>query len=127
MGDVAVYTVPKWMDVVYDWTVTGAPSSVPTATGSASYRVPKAGTIDVTYEAFLLGLKEHDAPNCSGEGHLPVILPKLQFANHASLREQHPDLRHQRHRTRLERDGPASGTITGGVFDVHFPQPERTP
>ena len=127
VGDVAVYTVPKWMDVVYDWTVTGG--TIVSTNGnqvSVLWGSQGAGTVDVTYESpFLLGLKEHDAPDCSGEGHLPVeVLPKLQVhrQSHASLRGQHPDLRHQRHRTRLERDRPGLGNDHGRLLRCPFPR-----
>ena len=67
VGDVAVYTVPKWMDVVYDWTVTGG--TIVSTNGnqvSVLWGAEGAGTVDVSYESpFLLGLKEHDAPDCS--------------------------------------------------------------
>ena len=55
------------MDVVYDWTVTGG--TIVNTNGnqvSVLWGAEGAGTVDVSYESpFLLGLKEHDAPDCS--------------------------------------------------------------
>ena len=126
VGDVSVYTVPKWMDVVYDWTVTGG--TVVSTNGnqvSVLWGSEGAGTVDVTYESpFLLGLKEHDAPDCSGEGHLPVeVLPKLLFTANPTQACVGSNLTFATNGTGLDWNvtAPASGTTTGGFFDVHFP------
>lgn len=81
-GDVAVYSVPQWMDVVYDWNVTGAQSFVADGNQvSVIWGPTGTGTLTVTYESpFLAGLAEHEAPDCSGAGELEVnILPELAF------------------------------------------------
>ena len=81
-GEAAVYTVPKWMDVVYDWTVTGAVSATPNGNQIAIvWGTGGVGTIHVSYASpFLGGLLGHDALDCSGEGDLTVeILPELLF------------------------------------------------
>lgn len=126
VGDVAVYTVPKWMDVVYDWTVMGG--TIVSTTGnqvSVLWGSEGAGTVDVTYESpFLLGLKEHDAPDCSGEGHLPVeVLPKLLFTANPTQACVGSNLTFSTNGIGLDWSvtAPASGTTTGGLFDVHFP------
>jgi len=126
VGDVAVYTVPKWMDVVYDWTVTGG--NIVSTNGnqvSVLWGSEGAGTVDVSYESpFLLGLKEHDFPDCSGEGHLPVeVLPKLLFTANPTQACVGSSLTFAANGTGLDWSvtAPASGTTTGGFFDVHFP------
>ncbi|MGB1072697.1 MAG: PKD domain-containing protein [Flavobacteriales bacterium] len=126
VGDVAVYTVPKWMDVVYDWTVTGG--TIVSTNGnqvSILWGAEGAGTVDVTYESpFLLGLKEHDAPDCSGEGHLPVeVLPKLQFTANPTQACVGSTLTFATNGTGLDWSvtAPASGTTTGSFFAVQFP------
>ena len=83
-GEAAVYSVPKWMDVVYDWTVTGAISATPNGNQISIVWGPNGvGTIHVTYQSpFLGGLQGHDALDCSGEGDLTVeILPELLFTS----------------------------------------------
>ena len=83
-GEAAVYSVPKWMDVVYDWTVTGAVSATPNGNQISIVWGPNGvGTIHVTYQSpFLGGLQGHDALDCSGEGDLTVeILPELLFTS----------------------------------------------
>ena len=83
-GEAAIYTVPKWMDVVYDWTVTGAVSATPNGHQISIVWGPNGvGTIHVTYQSpFLGGLQGHDALDCSGEGDLTVeILPELLFTS----------------------------------------------
>lgn len=83
-GEAAVYTVPKWMDVVYDWTVTGAVSATPNGNQIAIvWGTGGVGTIHVSYASpFLGGLLGHDVLDCSGEGDLTVeILPELLFTD----------------------------------------------
>ncbi|MDG2425405.1 MAG: PKD domain-containing protein [Flavobacteriales bacterium] len=83
-GEAAIYSVPKWMDVAYDWTISGAVSwlidgnQVSVVWGSAG-----VGTIDVSYEsAFLSTLNGHEPLDCFGEGDLTVnILPELSFTS----------------------------------------------
>lgn len=83
-GEAAIYSVPKWMDVAYDWTISGAVSwlidgnQVSIVWGSAG-----VGTIDVSYEsAFLSTLNGHEPLDCFGEGDLTVnILPELSFTS----------------------------------------------
>ena len=126
VGDVAVYTVPKWMDVVYDWTVTGG--TIVSTNGnqvSVLWGSQGAGTVDVTYESpFLLGLKEHDAPDCYGEGHLPRGGPAQAQVHRQSRKPawSNADLRHQRHRTRLERDHPGLGNDHGRLLRCPIPR-----
>jgi PKD repeat protein len=83
-GEAAIYSVPKWMDVAYDWTISGAVSwlidgnQVSIVWGSAG-----VGTINVAYEsAFLSTLNGHEPLDCFGEGDLTVnILPELSFTS----------------------------------------------
>lgn len=126
VGDIAVYTVPKWMDVVYDWTVTGG--TIVSTNGnqvSVLWGSEGAGTVDVSYESpFLLGLKAHDAPDCSGEGHLPVeVLPKLKFTANPTQACVGSTLTFATNGTGLDWSvtAPASGTTTGSFFAVQFP------
>ena len=81
-GEAAIYTVPKWMDVVYDWAVTGG--TVANEDGnqiSIIWGPAGVGTIHVEYESpFLGGLQGHAYPDCAGAGDLTVeILPELEF------------------------------------------------
>ena len=117
IGDVAVYSVPKWMDVEYDWNVSGG--TVVSTNGnqvSVMWANPGVGSIDVNYESpFLLGLKEHNAPDCSGEGDLTVeVLPELLFtqAPNAACVENNLVL-HQRNKLELERQCPSHGCGVG--------------
>lgn len=82
VGEAAIYTVPKWMDVVYDWTVVGAQSVDEDGNQvSVVWGNEGVGTLTVSYESpFLSGLQEHNPPDCSGVGELEVnILPELTF------------------------------------------------
>ena len=81
-NQVATYAVPKWMDVEYDWVISGAQSyaindnEVTVIWGGSGF-----GTIEVYYESqFLLQVDDHEAPDCSGFGNLDVsILPEFKF------------------------------------------------
>lgn len=80
--EVATYSVPKWMDVQYNWTVTGALSytvnghQVTIHWGNAG-----PGTVEVTYASpFLSELPNQGSGACSGSGNLTVdIRPELSF------------------------------------------------
>ena len=79
---VVVYSVPKWMDVQYDWTVTGALSATPNGNQvTVVWGMNGTGTVEVNYESpFLAGLPHHTPPDCSGSGFLSVdILPEFKF------------------------------------------------
>ena len=83
-GEAAVYSVPKWMDVEYDWTVIGAQSFTQNGNQvSVVWGGTGTGSIAVEYESpFLLGLQDHERPDCSGSGNLQVnILPELVLTN----------------------------------------------
>ena len=52
VGDAAIYTVPKWMDVVYDWTVVGAQSVDEDGNQvSVVWGNEGVGTLTVSYES----------------------------------------------------------------------------
>lgn len=126
IGDVAVYSVPKWMDVEYDWNVSGG-TVVNTNGNQVSVMWPTTGvgSIDVTYESpFLLGLKEHNAPDCSGEGNLTVeVLPELLFAQAPNVACVQSDLTFSTNATNVNWSvsAPATGAVSGTLFDVNFP------
>jgi|GEM_PF-1615649 len=126
IGDVAVYSVPKWMDVVYDWNVSGG--TVVSTNGnqvSVMWPNPGVGSIDVTYESpFLLGLKEHNAPDCSGEGNLTVeVLPELLFTQAPNAACVGSNLTFSTNATSINWSvsAPATGAVSGALFDVNFP------
>ena len=81
-NQVETYSVPKWMDVVYDWMISGAQSytindnEVTVVWGGSGY-----GLIEVYYYSpFLQQVDGHEFPDCSGFGNLEVsILPEFQF------------------------------------------------
>ena len=126
IGEVAVYTVPKWMDVEYDWSVTGG-NIVSTNGNQVTIMWGSAGSggIEVNYESpFLLGLKEHDAPDCSGHGSLTVeVLPELSFTQAPSTACEESNLTFSTNATNISWmvSAPATGVATGALFDVYFP------
>lgn len=81
-NEVATYSVPKWMDVIYSWQVVGAESfttdgnQVSVVWGSAG-----VGYIEVFYESpFLQSVEGHAPPDCSGFGMLDILIqPELKF------------------------------------------------
>ena len=126
-GDVVVYSVPKWMDVVYDWTVTGG--TVASTDGnqvSVIWGPAGVGTLHVSYESpFLLGLKAHDAPDCSGEGHLTVdILPELSFTSAPTTACTGESLTFATNATvsiDWQVSAPGIGSTSGAFYTVTFP------
>ena len=126
IGDVAVYSVPKWMDVEYDWNVSGG--TVVSTNGnqvSVMWANSGVGSIDVNYESpFLLGLKEHNAPDCSGGGDLTVeVLPELLFTQAPNAACVENNLTFSTNATNLNWSvsAPATGAVSGALFDVNFP------
>ncbi|MGB1618178.1 MAG: PKD domain-containing protein, partial [Flavobacteriales bacterium] len=126
-GDVVVYSVPKWMDVVYDWTVTGG--TVASTDGnqvSVIWGPAGVGTLHVSYESpFLLGLKAHDAPDCSGEGNLTVdILPELSFTSAPTTSCTGESLTFATNATvsiDWQVSAPGIGSTSGSIYTVTFP------
>lgn len=87
-GSLAVYSVPKWMDVVYQWNVTGALSSEPDGNSIAVvWGAAGTGNVSVTYQSPFLGsLTEHNFPDCSGSAALSVdIRPALDLTSAPEL------------------------------------------
>lgn len=82
-GEVAVYTVPKWLSVYYDWEVTGAVSWTGEGTNSISVQWGSSGTGTISlqyFSDFLSGLPGQDPADCSGSAALTVeIRPKFQL------------------------------------------------
>lgn len=125
-GEAAIYTVPKWMDVEYDWTVTGG--TVVNTDGnqiSIVWGPAGVGSIDVAYESpFLGGLQDHDIADCSGSGGLTVeILPELVFIaspNQTCTGTILTFLVNDPNVTWTV-DAPAIGTPSGASFTVDFP------
>lgn len=78
------YSLPKWMSVLYDWTVTGGTilSGDSTNVVTIQWGPAGVGTIHVAYcSEFLEGLPGHDAPDCCGTASLTVlILPEFSAA-----------------------------------------------
>jgi PKD repeat protein len=82
--EAAVYSVPKWMDVVYDWQVLGAQSySVQGNEVTVVWGHEGVGTINVSYESpFLQQVDGHEYPDCSGSGEIEIaIQPQLEFTS----------------------------------------------
>lgn len=84
-GDVATYSLPKWISASYLWTVTGG-----MILGSDSGHVVTVhwgpagvGTIHVDYHSdFLAGLPGHEFPDCYGSADFTVdIRPKFSLTN----------------------------------------------
>jgi gliding motility-associated-like protein len=76
----ALYALPQWMDVVYDWTVTGAASYTAEGHQVAVVWGPAGpGSVSATYQSPFLGtLADHDFPDCSGFTNLDIdIRPAL--------------------------------------------------
>ena len=83
-GDVVVYSVPKWMDVVYDWTVTGG--TVASTDGnqvSVIWGPAGVGTVTSRTRVRSFSASRSTMPRtASGEGHLTVeVLPELSFTS----------------------------------------------
>ncbi len=125
-GEAAIYTVPKWMDVVYDWDVTGG--TVVNEDGnqiSIIWGPAGVGTIHVEYESpFLGGLQGHAYPDCAGAGDLTVeILPELVFlsAPNQACVDQSLTFQVNDPAVTWSVNAPATGTSSGALFTVDFP------
>ena len=126
-GDVVVYSVPKWMDVEYDWTVTGG--TVASTDGhqiSIIWGPAGVGTLHVSYESpFLSGLQGHAPPDCSGEGSLTVdILPELAFTSAPTTACTGTSLTFATNATvslDWQVNAPGTGTLSGSLYTVSFP------
>ena len=125
-GEAAIYTVPKWMDVVYDWAVTGG--TVANEDGnqiSIIWGPAGVGTIHVEYESpFLGGLQGHAYPDCAGAGDLTVeILPELEFlsAPNQACVDQSLTFQVNDPAVTWSVNAPATGTSSGALFTVDFP------
>jgi len=74
-GDVDVYTMPKWFNTIYEWTVTGGVilSGDSTHTATIQWNGVGTGHIHVDYHSeFLAGLPNHDGTDCYGVADLDV-------------------------------------------------------
>ena len=125
-GEAAIYSVPKWMDVVYDWAVTGG--TVVNEDGnqiSIIWGPAGVGTIHVEYESpFLGGLQGHAYPDCAGAGDLTVeILPELEFlsAPNQACVDQSLTFQVNDPAVTWSVNAPATGTSSGALFTVDFP------
>ncbi|MBL6645950.1 MAG: PKD domain-containing protein, partial [Flavobacteriales bacterium] len=125
-GEAAIYSVPKWMDVVYDWAVTGG--TVANEDGnqiSIIWGPAGVGTIHVEYESpFLGGLQGHAYPDCAGAGDLTVeILPELEFlsAPNQACVDQSLTFQVNDPAVTWSVNAPATGTSSGALFTVDFP------
>ncbi|MCH1582083.1 MAG: PKD domain-containing protein, partial [Flavobacteriales bacterium] len=125
-GEAAIYSVPKWMDVVYDWDVTGG--TVVNEDGnqiSIIWGPAGVGTIHVEYESpFLGGLQGHAYPDCAGAGDLTVeILPELEFlsAPNQACVDQSLTFQVNDPAVTWSVNAPATGTSSGALFTVDFP------
>lgn len=81
-NETATYAVPKWLNVDYNWVVTGGTIIANNGhTIVVDWGAGPVGTVDVVYEsAFLAGLEGHGPGDCSGAGNLDVdILPAFSL------------------------------------------------
>ncbi|MBL7942038.1 MAG: PKD domain-containing protein, partial [Flavobacteriales bacterium] len=84
-GSTETYSLPKWMSVLYDWTVIGGTilNGDSTHIVTIEWGSQGVGTIHVDYcSEFLEGLPGHDAPECCGSADLTVnILPVFNVSH----------------------------------------------
>lgn len=85
-GSTSIYSLPKWVNTVYNWSVTGNGTIVSSNGGhqiEVMWGSAGIGHIHVDYHSeFLAGLPEHEGSDCYGSADLDVSILPVFTLNH---------------------------------------------